>query len=749
MSTVVLFCLITLTSSITNHEVDDQQICLSYIVYMGSHTHGVVEPSLADLHRVTDSHHELLSSSLGIRHINGFAAMLREQDAAELAKHPDVVSVFPNQRRLLHTTRSWQFLGLEGTNGVIPSNSLWKKARFGEDVIIANFDSGVWPEAKSFSDEGMGPIPPRWRGICQQGIQDGVRCNRKLIGARYFNNGLDALVGGKLNSTFKTARDHNGHGTHTLSTAGGNFVAGASVFGHGNGSAKGGSPNARLSAYKVCWTIKAGENDSCYDANILKAFDAAISDGVDIISVSIGADNSSRLFENSVSIGAFHAAAKGIIVVASAGNYGNILLANDFPWLITVAASTMDREFVRIKFIFSAIAIAKILFYPLIYGAAAKNDNATQDDAESCGPGTLNYDKVEGKILVCQDLNTETIDKSYRAMLAGAVGMILVNEEDTEFFAEIHFLPTSSISYHNGQTLLKYINSTVNPVGYITHVRTELNVKPAPVMAAFSSRGPSHLVPSILKPDITAPGISIIAAFSGDASPTTVGYDRRRFTFLSEIGTSMACPHISGIAGLLRTLFPDWSPAAIRSAIMTTATIRNNKHELIMDATNLPATPFAFGAGHVRPNRAMDPGLVYDLSTKDYLNFLCARGYKGNNLKPFTTEPYSCPKSVSLDDFNYPSISIPLLNGTATVTRRLKNVGPPGTYSSKVTAPEGVSVLLSPETLKFEKVGQEITFKLMVKNERGAKPGDLLYGWLTWSDGKRQVRSPIVVLRRV
>ncbi|KAM7270190.1 hypothetical protein ACFE04_029404 [Oxalis oulophora] len=329
----------------------------------------------------------------------------------------------------------------------------------------------------------------------------------------------------------------------------------------------------------------------------------------------------------------------------------------------------------------------------------------------------------------------------------GAVGMVLVLAIDQ--VPVHHFLSTFSILSSDSQPLFSYINSTEDPFAYISHVRTELNTKPAPVMSVFSGRGPSKHEPSILKPDITAPGIAIIAAFFKDISSSFTGYDKRRIPFALLEGTSMSCPHIAGIAGLLKSLYPKWSPAAIRSAIMTTASRRSNDHQLIKDFDNATATPFAYGAGHVRPNRAMDPGLVYDLNTENYLKFLCARGYQGNKLKSFTTKPYSCPKSVSSDNFNYPSISIPLLNGTATVTRRLKNVGPPGTYRAKVIVPEGVSVSVFPETLKFEKVGREKTFKVVLESERGAKPGDLLYGWLTWSDGKHKVRSPIVVLKRV
>lgn len=197
--------------------------------------------------------------------------------------------------------------------------------------------TGVWPESESFSDEGMGPIPSKWKGYCD--ANDGVRCNRKLIGARYFNKGFQAATGQPLNSSYNTARDTDGHGTHTLATAGGRFVSGANFLGSANGTVKGGSPNARVASYKVCWP-------SCLDADILAAFDAAIQDGVDILSVSLGS-RPRHYFGHGISLGSFHAVKNGILVVCSAGNSGPSpgTASNVAPWILTVAASTIDRDF--------------------------------------------------------------------------------------------------------------------------------------------------------------------------------------------------------------------------------------------------------------------------------------------------------------------------------------------------------------------------------------------------------------------
>ncbi|KAK1583178.1 hypothetical protein Q3G72_021612 [Acer saccharum] len=715
----------------------------SYIVYLGTHSHGL-EPTSADLDRATNSHYNLLSSFVGSteqarnsifysynRFINGFAAVLEEEEAAEISKHPDVISVFLNKGRQLHTTRSWRFLGLEGDNDV-PLDSAWKKARFGENTIIGNLDTGVWPESKSFSDEGLGPVPSRWRGVCQSDVKDNVTCNRKLIGARYFNKGYLEYVR-SVSSNFtvgynvSTVRDLDGHGSHTLSTAGGNFVAKASVFGYGKGTAKGGSPKARVAAYKVCWA-------GCFDADIMAGFEAAISDGVDVLSVSLGG-SSAEFFNDGIAIGSFHAVKNGIVVVASAGNSGPNpeTVSNVAPWIFTVGASTMDREFTSYvalgnrKHIKGSSLSAKGLpsekFYPLITAAAARASKATVSDATLCKPGTLDPVKVKGKILVCLRGENGRVEKGSLAAKAGAVGMILANNKESgnEILADAHFLPASHINFTDGLSVFAYINSTKTPGAYMTRVKTDLNTEPSPVMASFSSRGPNVIEPSILKPDITAPGVNVIAAFSEAVGPTGEESDNRRLPFYIESGTSMSCPHVS-------------------------ARIRAGSSGPMLDSNNKKATPFAYGAGHVRPNRAVDPGLVYDLTTDDYLNFLCARGYDEKIIRRlFLGKPYLCPKSFKLADFNYPTITVPNLNGSVTITRRVKNVGSPGSYNVRVKAPGRVSVTVEPKTLKFAKVGEEKTFKVTLKPMSNVKLGKYIFGDLTWSDGSHQVKSCIAV----
>ncbi|KAI4307812.1 hypothetical protein L6164_030953 [Bauhinia variegata] len=734
----------------------------SYIVYLGSHNHGP-NPSIADLESATNFHYKLLGSVLGShdrakeaifysynRHINGFAAVLEEQEAAEIARNPNVVSVFLNEMIKLHTTRSWQFLGLE-ENGTASEDSAWAKARYGSDTIIANLDTGVWPESKSFSDKGTSPIPLKWRGKhCQI---DNFKCNRKVIGARFFKGGYEAIVGKNKNTSSDSARDTYGHGTHTLSTAGGYFVENASVFGLGNGTAKGGSPKARVAVYKVCWDF--GFQVGCSGADILSGFEAAISDGVDVLSASLGGPPA-LFFQDPIAIGSFHAVSNGIVVVSSGGNAGlPASVSNVAPWMLTVAASSIDRDFASYvelgdkKFFMgeslSSTGLPSQEFYPLISSEDASHPQTPPLSTEC---SNLDPEKVKGKIVVCLG-DYGGAATGYEASQAGAVGLILANEAESgnQLIADAHVLPASNVNFKDGQYIYSYIkNTSENPVGNLTRPKTELRKEPAPFITAFSSKGPNPIQPSILKPDITAPGLNIIAAFSKVMSPSFLDSDKRRIPFTVMSGTSMSSPHVAGVVGLLKTLHPDWSPAAIKSAIMTTATTDDDSGKPIKDALQQKATPFSYGSGHIQPHPALDPGLVYDLSIADYLNLLCAYNYTQEQLRIIYHKNFTCPLFYNMLDFNYPSITIvDLAAERVTVTREVKNVGTPGTYVVGIKPPYGIKVNVEPSSLTFKEIGEKQRFNVTLIPFPPGKKKDYVFGELRWSDGKHKVRSPIVV----
>jgi subtilisin family serine protease len=312
---------------ITQSENDNQV----YIVYMGAadSTNGSLRKDHAHVLNTVLRRNEKALIHNYKHGFSGFAARLSKSEANSIAQQPGVVSVFPDPILNLHTTHSWDFLKLQTQVKIDDTLSNSSSS----DIVIGMLDTGIWPEAASFSDNGMNPIPPNWKGTCMTSNDfNSSNCNRKIIGARYYPN---------QNTDDASVRDTYGHGTHTASTAAGKVVSGASYYGLVEGTAKGGFPESRLAIYKVCYP-------SCYGSGILAAFDDAISDGVDVLSLSLGASPffQPNLTSDPIGIGAFHAVEHGIIVVCSAGNSGpkQMTVVNDAPWILTVAATTIDRD---------------------------------------------------------------------------------------------------------------------------------------------------------------------------------------------------------------------------------------------------------------------------------------------------------------------------------------------------------------------------------------------------------------------
>uniref|UniRef100_J3L395 Subtilisin-like protease n=1 Tax=Oryza brachyantha TaxID=4533 RepID=J3L395_ORYBR len=684
--------------------------------------------------------------------INVIVVQIDEIFTGPIKQLPGVLAVIPDVLHKLHTTRSWEFLGLE-QNGT--ATAAWEDdAKYGQGAIIGNVDTGVWPESASFKDDGYAQVPLWGRYKCITGNDTTFKCNNKLIAARFFNLGYlaSSLPQGGLPgqaAELYSPRDYIGHGTHTLSTAGGGFVPDASVFGHGRGTAKGGSPLARVAAYKACYS------GGCSSVDILAAIVAAVGDGVNVLSLSLGGPASDYL-SDPVAIGTFYAVQNGVTVVCSAGNSGPKpgSVTNVAPWILTVGASTMDRDFpAYVTFggdtssttikgqSLSDSTLPEGHRYEMINAKNANAANGSGNNSTLCLPGSLDPTKVSRKLVVCTRGVNARAEKGLVVKQAGGVGMVLCNDAG------------------NGEDV---IADLTNPVGYITTSGARLGVKPAPVMAAFSSRGPNPITPQILKPDITAPGVSVLAAYSEAVSPTDLPLDDRRVPYNIESGTSMSCPHVSGIAGLIKTKNPSWTPAMIKSAIMTTAITVDNDGSKVRDETGAAATPFAYGSGHVNAVQALDPGLVYDTTAADYASFLCSlqRPTTQQSALPLPLlvngKPLACSQGEQHgrpEDLNYPSIAVPCLSGSATVRRRVKNVGAaPCLYEVSVTeALAGVNVTVDPGVLSFEHVGEEKEFTVRLEVQDATAAANYVFGSIEWSeesesdpDRKHRVRSAIV-----
>ncbi|KAL7129786.1 hypothetical protein ABFS83_13G091300 [Erythranthe nasuta] len=762
ISLVLLLLLLPLLVSCTEKQV--------YIVYFGEHSGDKTLQEIEESHHsylfsVKETEKDAISSLVySYKHtINGFAALLTPMEASKLSDMEEVVSVFRSHPRKysLHTTRSWEFAGLQYEAAKMNKEDLLLKSRYGKDVIIGILDNGVWPESKSFGDEGVGPIPKTWKGTCQSGDAfNSSHCNKKIIGARYYIKGYEAYYG-PLNRTldFLSPRDKDGHGTHTSSTAAGRRVNNVSALGgFAPGTASGGAPLARLAIYKVCWAVPGhGKEDgnTCFEADMLAAIDDAISDGVDVLSISIGTKDPTPFNQDGIAIGSLHAVKKNIVVACSAGNSGPTpsTLSNPAPWIITVGASSVDRKFSAPVVLGNGIKLAgqtvtpyklENKLYPLVYAGQVINPDVAKNLSGQCLPGSLSPSKAKGKIVLCLRGNGTRVGKGMEVKRAGGIGFILGNSEANgdELAADAHLLPATAVNHVNALEILKYINSTRAPKAYIEPAKTVLDTKTAPFMAAFSSRGPSTISPDILKPDITAPGINILAAWSEASSPTKLAADNRIVKYNILSGTSMSCPHIGGVSALIKAIHPTWSSAAIRSALVTSAGLTNNEGNPISDASGNPADPFQFGSGHFRPTKAADPGLVYDASYKDYLLFLCGNGIK--NLD----SSFKCPKkSPSMGDLNYPSLAIPKLNGTYTTVRTVTNVGGgKSVYFVSIKPPPGISMKISPPIIYFSRAGQKRSFTITVKIETSTVEKDkYVFGWYTWFDRIHNVRSPIAV----
>ncbi|KAL6641167.1 hypothetical protein ACP70R_019348 [Stipagrostis hirtigluma subsp. patula] len=730
----------------------------TYIVFMDP-------ASMPAVHRNPAHWHAAHLQSLSIdpaRHLiysysaaaHGFAAALLPGHVPLLRGSPGVLQVVPDAVFQLHTTRSPEFLGLLAPAYQPTIRNLDVASH---DVVIGVLDTGVWPESPSFAGGDLPPPPPHWKGVCEAGVDfPPSACGRKLVGARSFSRGLHAANGGAIGRVgkrvFRSARDRDGHGTHTASTAAGAAVANASLLGYATGTARGMAPGARVAAYKVCWP------EGCLGSDILAGIDAAVADGVGVLSLSLGG-GAAPYFRDTVAVGAFGAAAAGVFVSCSAGNSGpsGATVSNSAPWVATVGAGTLDRDFPAYVTLPTGARLAGVSLYagpspsprpamlPLVYGGG--RDNASK----LCLSGTLDPAAVRGKIVLCDRGVNARVEKGAVVKAAGGAGMVLANTAASgeELVADSHLLPAVAVGRLVGDKIRQYVARGGRPMAMLSFGGTVLGVRPSPVVAAFSSRGPNTVVPEILKPDMIGPGVNILAGWSGVAGPTGLAKDGRRTRFNIISGTSMSCPHISGVAALLKAAHPDWSPAAIKSALMTTAYIVDNTNSSLRDAADGSlANPLAYGAGHVDPQKALSPGLVYDISTNDYVAFLCSLNYSTPHIQVITKmSNISCPKKFRPGDLNYPSFSVVFKKKSRqvmTFRRELTNVGSASSvYNVKVSSPESVSVTVTPAKLVFKKVGQKQRYYVTFTSKSDHGPAKPDFGWISWVNDEHVVRSPV------
>jgi subtilisin family serine protease len=697
---------------------------------------------------------------------NGFAARLSEAEIALLKASGRVASITPDERHEVVTNYTPTFLGLDQPGGLW--EQLGGKDKAGEDIIVGVIDTGIWPENLSYADRvdgdgqptfdssatlAYGAPPARWKGTCQTGEGFSADdCNNKLIGARYFDQGFRAYGAPIHSSEFRSPRDSlswpagdGGHGTHTSSTAAGNAKVPA-VGGNGDklGVRTGMAPRARLAAYKVCWSFKASGDikNSCFDSDAVAAIEAAVADGVDVLNYSIsGGESPLEPVEQAFR----HAVEAGVFVAAAGGNDGPSNQVNHIaPWLTTVAAAAHDRTQRASVTLgngqhYSGISISTkaLPATALVYGGAALAAGGNADLAQQCasksyarGVPQLDPAKVAGKIVACQRGNNARADKADAVKEAGGIGMIMLDDGNGPMI-DMYSVPTIHVDQADGQAILAYATSN----GATAALSASEPVPTyGPTLAAFSSRGPNRFDPGILKPDMAAPGVDILAGIapslnaaqrSAVIAGTAPAYSQSAYMS----GTSMATPHVAGLAALLKQRHPGWSPAAIKSALMTaTRTVLPTDLGGDQDGT----LPWGQGAGMVLPNGAADPGLVYDMAGTDYQKYLCG----------ITSDATYCANGALKGyAMNLASITLPGVVGEKSVSRSVTNVGDKLAIYSPSVRLDGFNVSISPPSLQLAP-GETQSYTVNLSRYT-AMPGVWQMGELVWSDGEHNVRSPL------
>jgi len=724
---------------------------------------------------------------------NGFAVKMTELQAEKLRNKRGVAGVWEDRLRYVSTIDSPEFLGLnDADSGLSQALGLT-----GEDVIIGVIDSGIAIDHPSFSDKGTGKpgglcgtswaeenfigqwlcasilkkyeaptygdAPEQWNGECETGTGfDTEQCNNKLIGARFYREGFEAIYTTDPNE-FISPRDADGHGTHIASIAAGNEVT-ANIGGQNLGTVRGMAPRARVAVYKACWLRPGAVRASCAISDLQSAVEDAVADGVDIINYSVG--DLDPDINDPDDLALLTAAHEGILTVAASGNEGDlengsINSPGTAPWVITVGASSRSgTEYDTAIQVNLPVSLAddyialEASFTPTLRdegpieaellladdGVIVTPDGEVGSTEDGCS-SFINATEMNGKIALIRRGGCNFDLKIANAGDAGAVAALIYNDESVPFVMDGNrdavTIPAMMIGQADG-TLFRdeLANDQTIDITMDSTLFIAFDVD-GNDMASFSSTGPNLEALDILKPDVTAPGVNILGGQTPDVAN---GQRGEEFQYLS--GTSMSVPHVAGVAALLRQANPDWTPAEIKSALMTSARQNIKKSNGEDDAD-----PFDMGAGHIEPNDSATPGLVYPADLNDYDAFLCGTDNprlttpECDNLlndpeadPPYSAEPY---------DLNLPSVAISELVSVTTVQRRVINRGDSGTYTMSIDAPDGIDVEINPASLSLD-TDEEDTFEITFSNQT-AERNVWKFGSYTWSANGVEVRSPFAV----
>lgn len=604
----------------------------------------------------------------------GVAAVVPANRIGELLKMDGVVAVQQDTLRQPLTDSSGAFIG---ATSLYPQLGGTRNA--GKGVVVGVIDTGAWPEHPSFADQGNLGTPPAkpdgTRRTCDFGdnpltpATDVFTCNKKLIGGQRFLETYDLVAG---DDVYDSARDSGGHGTHTASTAVGNVVNSAKVFDVERGPVAGIAPGAWLSVYKVLGP------QGGFTSDIVAAIEQSVKDGVDVLNYSIGGGGGGATDPSMLAFRDAYAA--GVFVSASAGNSGPGAgtVDNYVPWVTTVAASTQTRQFSSTLTLTGGGQTLTLTGASITSGVPTATPVVLAESVPGYPGGALCQapaaaGSLTGKIVACQRGGNGRVEKGHNVAQGGAVGMILYNPALQDVVTDNHFLPTVHLADGTQFTAFMAAHGSVTA----SFTGGAKSTAKGDVMAAFSSRGPGGLV---LKPDITGPGVQILAG--NTPTPDAVDGGPAGQYYQAIAGTSMSAPHIAGSAALLAALHPGWTPGQIKSAMMTTAKTGG----VVKEDETTKADPLDYGAGRIDLTRAGEPGLTFD-ETADRMLELGA-------------DP------VNAIHLNLPSVDAKVMPGSVSTVRTATNVsGKTQTYTVRTSAPaqSRISVWPSRFTLKAGK----------------------------------------------
>ncbi len=597
----------------------------------------------------------------------GVAAQIPANSVADLLKVAGVAAV---QSDSLEQPLS-DATGFIGAVDVWPG--LGGQDNAASNVVVGVIDTGIWPEHPSFVNRGL-PPPPGGPYACQFGdgsdtanLGPTFACNRKLVGAYAFTNtymnNVGAIAGEFCNNTTKkcSARDPEGHGTHTSSTAAGDRVDSATLYGVERGPVSGVAPGARVIMYRVCLA------QGCFSSDSVAAVQQGILDDIDVINFSIsGGRNPYTDAVEQAFLSAFHA---GISVNASAGNSGPASATADHggPWVTTVGASTSNRFFTStLHLIGDGGASFDMPGVTLTNGIATATSVVLAQSIsgeDALCQSQLAAGTATGKIVACRRGTNARVDKGFNVAAGGAAGMILYNTVKQDVETDNHWLPAIHVDGPS-TALLAFINGHTNVKA--TWAQGTESATQGDVMAAFSSRGPQD---DFIKPDVTAPGIQVLAGMTPQPTGTVNGPPGNLYQAIA--GTSMSSPHAAGASALVKAAHPDWTPAMIKSALMTSAA-----QGVVKEDGVTPFTPFDAGAGSIRVNRAVNPTVVFN--------------------ETFAAYQLSASDPLGRINLNLASVNAPTMSGIITTKRSLTNVsGDNLKLDVSVQAPSGANIYVS------------------------------------------------------